>query len=107
MTLTLNIIQFSVTSADEHSNIRRMSASAYTMNSLLQFESEVQRRGVAFCEKMQTPDEKGESVNLGLILQYLASDVVGALAFGGEDGFGMISTLKDEHGFLDAVESVS
>lgn len=84
-----------------------MNANAYTMNALLQSEVDIRQHGVSFCQTLQRLAQEGNPTDLGLIFQYLAADVVGALAFGSEDGLGMLSNLKDENKFLSAVEEVS
>lgn len=84
-----------------------MNANAYTMNTLLQSEVDIRQHGVSLCQTLQRLAQEKKPIDLGLVFQYLAADVVGALAYGSEDGLGMMSNLKDENKFLSAVEEVS
>lgn len=101
--------QFSATDPHVHSTLRRMSASAYTMTSLLRLERGVQRQVNNLLTSLSSryADRPDKACDIGRILQFLAADVVGALAFGHEDGFDMINNDKDEQGWLDAVQAAN
>lgn len=101
--------QFSATDPHVHSTLRRMSASAYTMTSLLRLESGVQRQVVSLLTSLTSryADVPDKHCDIGRMLQFLAADVVGALAFGHEDGFDMVNDDKDDKGWLDAVQGTN
>lgn len=84
--------------------LRRINASAYTMTTLLRLESNVQKQAQVFIDLVeQRYAATGRTLDIGKVLQYLAADVVGSLAFGNDDGFELMKQNDDPQGFLEAV----
>ncbi|GAA6053327.1 hypothetical protein JCM3770_004114 [Rhodotorula araucariae] len=89
-----------------HALIRRAESPAYTMNLLVDLEQHVDScldDLIGFLDAaVQAGGQRG-TVDMGTMMQLLAMDVVGELAFG--KTFGLLKAGKDTHGFLPMLEA--
>ncbi|UZJ50971.1 hypothetical protein CBS101457_000291 [Exobasidium rhododendri] len=93
----------SETDVKKHASLRRSSASAYSINSLLELEGSVDEMAELFFQKVDIFAERKQPWDAGLWLQWFAMDVVGELAFG--KSFDLIKTATDENHLMEAVDT--
>ena len=77
------------------------------MNNVLKLQSSVQQQATSLCRLLLRHCDSHVAIDVGLRLQYFASDVVGAMAFGHDDGFGLLLADADEHGLLHSTHSLT
>jgi len=98
---------FSLCANEPHAALRRAQLPAFTMSTLLGLEKYIDACGVDLFKHLDEAcggAEKGKAtVEMASLLQYLAMDVVGELAFG--TSFGLARSGKDKTGFVPIVTS--
>ncbi|POY70792.1 hypothetical protein BMF94_6204 [Rhodotorula taiwanensis] len=85
---------------DEHNLARRGVSPAFSMNLLLDLEEFVDS---AFDDFIATSGKSRATIDLGTMLQFLAMDVVGELAFG--QGFGLSKAGRDTGDYLPMLDA--
>lgn len=93
---------FSARQSHDHSYYRRLASSCFAMSSLLTMESRFQNQALALCDMLEEEyAAKDKPADMAWCLLTLAADVVGALAFGRADGFGLITSRAKSSTLLE------
>ncbi|GEM06298.1 cytochrome P450 [Rhodotorula toruloides] len=90
----------------DHALMRRAESPAYTMTLLVDLEDHVDsclEDLVSYLDKAIVAGKGKGTVDMGMMMQLLAMDVIGELAFGGT--FGLCKAGKDTQGFLPMLEA--
>ncbi|KAL4967349.1 cytochrome P450 [Aspergillus stella-maris] len=87
-----------------HTEHRRLVNHVYSMSSVLDSEMNIDSCTHLLTEAIQTSARQATIVNLGLLLNMYAFDVLGELFYG--QTFGMIETRSDVGGYMESIESL-
>ncbi|KAN0119335.1 cytochrome P450 [Hyaloscypha variabilis] len=85
-----------------HASQRRKFASAYTMTSLVEYESSVNECTSILAQRFSELAASGQTINFGHWLQYYAFDTISLITFGNR--FGFLDKGQDENRLFDAID---
>lgn len=84
-----------------HTHRRKIVASFYTQASVLEYEPRIANVIDQFCKQMDRFADSGEIFDVSVWLRKYTFDMIGALFYGKDDGFGFIKDNVDYNGWMN------